>query len=219
MFPPLSWPWAPALFDDPQRDPQETAFLQGILENPDDDAGRLVYADWLDENGQPEKARFVRLEVELSGIPRSDPRFVSLAAELDDLDAAIGGTWNWALVRPGRLLNCGKVGPGDPWLRFTHECRNRWVDLRPTEDPAVRHCEGCRRNVHHCASKAEADRHAVRGDCIAISSRLALDVAAQQRKESSEEAPDMVGRPMSPLEIWTNELFPRPPKRWWRFWR
>jgi uncharacterized protein (TIGR02996 family) len=32
---------------------QEEAFLQAILENPNDDTPRLIYADWLDERGIP----------------------------------------------------------------------------------------------------------------------------------------------------------------------
>lgn len=39
--------------------------LRNILEVPGDDAARLVYADWLQENGQPERAEFIRVQVEL----------------------------------------------------------------------------------------------------------------------------------------------------------
>ena len=39
------------------------AFLAGIIENPDDDGLRLVYADWLEEHGQPERAELIRLQV------------------------------------------------------------------------------------------------------------------------------------------------------------
>jgi len=31
---------------------REEAFLRAICEEPDDDAHRLIYADWLDERGQ-----------------------------------------------------------------------------------------------------------------------------------------------------------------------
>jgi uncharacterized protein (TIGR02996 family) len=31
----------------------EAAFLNAILANPEDDAPRLVYADWLEERGDP----------------------------------------------------------------------------------------------------------------------------------------------------------------------
>lgn len=39
----------------------EDALLAAIVANPDDDTPRLVYADWLDENGRPERAEFIRL--------------------------------------------------------------------------------------------------------------------------------------------------------------
>jgi uncharacterized protein (TIGR02996 family) len=44
------------------------ALLRAIIENPADDAPRLVYADWLDEHGDPARAEFIRLQVELAGI-------------------------------------------------------------------------------------------------------------------------------------------------------
>jgi serine/threonine-protein kinase len=39
----------------------DDAFLRAIADAPDDDAPRLVYADWLDEHGQPDRAEFIRL--------------------------------------------------------------------------------------------------------------------------------------------------------------
>jgi uncharacterized protein (TIGR02996 family) len=38
----------------------ECDFLAHLRAHPWDDVARMVYADWLDENGQPEKARFLR---------------------------------------------------------------------------------------------------------------------------------------------------------------
>src|SRR5262249_17951831 len=46
--------------------PREEAFLAAIVEDPDDDTPRLVYADWLDEHDQPERAEFIRLQIELT---------------------------------------------------------------------------------------------------------------------------------------------------------
>jgi uncharacterized protein (TIGR02996 family) len=43
--------------------------LKAVFANPDDDLPRLVYADWLDENGQGERAEFVRVQCELAKIP------------------------------------------------------------------------------------------------------------------------------------------------------
>src|SRR5262245_18950992 len=49
--------------------PGHQPFLRTICENPDDDAPRLVYADWLDENGDPARAEFIRLHVQLAREP------------------------------------------------------------------------------------------------------------------------------------------------------
>jgi uncharacterized protein (TIGR02996 family) len=40
---------------------------RAILAHPDEDTPRLAYADWLDENGQPDRAEFIRVQVELAG--------------------------------------------------------------------------------------------------------------------------------------------------------
>ena len=38
-------------------------FLNAICADPEDDTVRLVYADWLDENGAAERAEFIRLQI------------------------------------------------------------------------------------------------------------------------------------------------------------
>jgi uncharacterized protein (TIGR02996 family) len=42
--------------------------LRAILDQPKEDTPRLVYADWLEENGRPERAEFIRVQVELARI-------------------------------------------------------------------------------------------------------------------------------------------------------
>lgn len=42
------------------------AFLRAIHANPDDDAPRLVYSDWLEENGQEDRAEFIRISLAMS---------------------------------------------------------------------------------------------------------------------------------------------------------
>jgi uncharacterized protein (TIGR02996 family) len=49
----------------------DEAFLQDIRENPEDDAPRLVYADWLDERGQAERAEFIRIQCRLARAPHA----------------------------------------------------------------------------------------------------------------------------------------------------
>lgn len=52
----------------------EGAFLGDIIEHPDDDTPRLVYADWLDDNGDPERAEFIRVQIERASLPIAEPR-------------------------------------------------------------------------------------------------------------------------------------------------
>lgn len=59
----------------------ENALLAAIAAHPLDDTPRLVFADWLDERGDPAdvaKAEFIRVQCELAQLPASDPRYPAL---------------------------------------------------------------------------------------------------------------------------------------------
>jgi uncharacterized protein (TIGR02996 family) len=45
---------------------QHEAFLRAIFDAPDDDTPRLVYADFLQENGEDDRAEFIRVQCELA---------------------------------------------------------------------------------------------------------------------------------------------------------
>ena len=47
---------------------------RAILESPDDDSPRLVWADWLEENGEPDRAEFVRLQCQWANLEPGDPK-------------------------------------------------------------------------------------------------------------------------------------------------
>jgi uncharacterized protein (TIGR02996 family) len=50
----------------------EEVLLRDIIDHPDDDTPRLVYADWLEEHGPPqvaERAEFIRLQCQLGQMP------------------------------------------------------------------------------------------------------------------------------------------------------
>ncbi len=67
--------------------PAEQPFLDAIRSNPADDTPRLVYADWLDEHGQPAKAEYLRRAVALTGpvdVDGAETRaLLAVGAELD----------------------------------------------------------------------------------------------------------------------------------------
>jgi uncharacterized protein (TIGR02996 family) len=48
-------------------------FLRAIAEHPEDDALRLIYADWLDDQGDPARTEFIRAQVRLEEIQQTIP--------------------------------------------------------------------------------------------------------------------------------------------------
>ncbi len=63
-----------------------------ICENPEDDTPRLVFADWLDEHGDPNRAEFIRLQIELGGLPDGKKKQARQARE-KELLGAHGKKW------------------------------------------------------------------------------------------------------------------------------
>src|SRR5207247_535005 len=49
----------------------EDGFVHSILENPDDDAPRLVFADWLKEQGRAAHAELIHVQCALARMPKS----------------------------------------------------------------------------------------------------------------------------------------------------
>jgi uncharacterized protein (TIGR02996 family) len=52
---------------------QDHDYLQAILENPEDDDFRLIFADWLEEQGDP-RGEFIRTQCELATMTSNDAR-------------------------------------------------------------------------------------------------------------------------------------------------
>lgn len=63
-------------------------FLAAINANLDEDTPRLVFADWLDENGDANSAAFIRKQIELARLPVWEP--TRLRAECLDYSGAHG---------------------------------------------------------------------------------------------------------------------------------
>src|SRR5262245_11888179 len=55
-------------------------FVESIVEASDDDAPRLIYADWLEEHDDPDRAAFIPVQIELARLPEGDPRREERAA-------------------------------------------------------------------------------------------------------------------------------------------
>src|SRR5262245_27193116 len=69
------------------------SFLAAIREAPDDDVPRLVFADWLEDTGEPDRAEFVRAQVEAVHLPDHDPRRDALERRARELRQAHASRW------------------------------------------------------------------------------------------------------------------------------
>jgi uncharacterized protein (TIGR02996 family) len=70
---------------------EEQRLLEAIVEAPDDDAPRLVYADWLQSRGDP-RGEFIQLQCQLAAAPDDERRRAIKIAE-NKLFAAHGKSW------------------------------------------------------------------------------------------------------------------------------
>ena len=71
----------------------EAGLLRAILDDPDDDTPRLVYADWLDEHGDEARAEFIRLQVELAKLEADDERRPEIKEKVERLRQEHGSKW------------------------------------------------------------------------------------------------------------------------------
>src|SRR4051812_37951456 len=71
----------------------EKSFMEAVCETPEDDAPRLVFADWLDDDGQPQRAELIRLQCRLAKMGEWDEGREGLARREKELLDAHGKKW------------------------------------------------------------------------------------------------------------------------------
>ena len=74
----------------------ETAFLKAIRDNPDDDTAPLIYADYLEERGDP-RGELIRVQIHLLRRDYNDPLRPVLARRELELLNTHGSRWTEAL--------------------------------------------------------------------------------------------------------------------------
>ena len=84
------------------------ALLQAVHDRPGDDSVRLVYADWLEEQGDDARAEFVRLQLDRAALWDGHPDDEDLWDRDRALVAAHGATWRAEL--PARPEQAPYVG-------------------------------------------------------------------------------------------------------------
>jgi uncharacterized protein (TIGR02996 family) len=87
-----------------RKRPKDTgeALYQAILDDPEDDAPRLIYADWLEENGDPARAEFIRAQMHLARLPKGDPAAKALRGREEELWEVHRDEWIAELPEPLR---------------------------------------------------------------------------------------------------------------------
>lgn len=94
---------------------EEAAFLMALKANPADDTARLVYADWLDEHDQPQKAEYLRAVVGVARAPEDAAASERLLAAVPhaDLDWRLEAGARFALILDGYTEKIRAI----KWLR------------------------------------------------------------------------------------------------------
>jgi uncharacterized protein (TIGR02996 family) len=140
----------------------EVPFIQAVQTAPGDTGLLLIYADWLEERGDP-RAEFLRVRVALGWLLPTEKQFRVLWSQLHQLRSGIDPAWLAVLDRTP-IENCP--------VQFAYSCPRQWEALRPTQETSVRFCEACQRRVYYCSTMRQARRHAEAGDCVAVDSML-----------------------------------------------
>jgi len=82
---------------------ENAALYAAIVANPREDTPRLAYADWLDENGATERARFIRLQYEIEKLPPIGAKMSKAKKEEEALlkkyEVAWAGEITWPLAQ------------------------------------------------------------------------------------------------------------------------
>jgi uncharacterized protein (TIGR02996 family) len=70
----------------------DDGFIRAIVENPEDRATRLIYADWLDERDDP-RGEYLRIEEILGSRVSGDERTFPLRRRMIELRTQISPRW------------------------------------------------------------------------------------------------------------------------------
>ncbi len=150
---------------------EEQAFLHAIAEDPADDAHRLIFADWLEDHGQTDRAAFLRAQMRAASLPEDDPARDAAEDEADDLLAEHEAKW------------LGDVGE---WALEWEWRRGGIEHVTVRGDVLLKHGEALFapapiRSLRLLAEAADMPRLA---DCILLERIEALDVSASHYSQS-----------------------------------
>jgi uncharacterized protein (TIGR02996 family) len=103
---------------------EHAAFLDAIVKDPAAQQPRLIYADWLDEQGDP-RGELIRVQCALERINTRDAAWRELDRKEKQLLGRLGGPYLGASLVSGRMQSCtcSRMGLGLRVFKLS-----RWVD-------------------------------------------------------------------------------------------
>ncbi len=101
---------------------EREALLRAICDTPDDDTPRLVFADWLQENGDEARAEFIRVSCAMRTPDLPDAEFRAMSTRAEHLRRAHGADWKYELPQMPRSVIYATqhryTPPGLQWGEF-----------------------------------------------------------------------------------------------------
>ena len=109
-----------------------------------DHAARIVYADWLEEHDDAERAEFVRLQDALVGA--EDETRAAIERRCQAIAMRTDIAWR-CLVARSPIRGCSEPA-----------CPGEWGSLAPSDRTDVRICMTCNDRVFYCAHTVDASK-------------------------------------------------------------
>jgi uncharacterized protein (TIGR02996 family) len=117
----------------------DAAFLAGIRAAPDDNTPRLVYADWLDEQGRP-GGEFLRIDCEIADLDpaefeRREQERAKLREEgvIDSAPPDTMDTYYWRRVHLVAKMRCATRGLDEDWMAAVSRVPTEEINARIRE--------------------------------------------------------------------------------------
>lgn len=193
----------------------ELEFLKEIESDLDGDSARLVYADWLEDRGDP-RSEYLRLEYELTSGNGTTRDLESVVARVNKLNSSIDPAW-LALVSRSAIEGC--------YQHFDENraCPKLWRALNKTESPTIRICKKCKLSVQFCTNLNDASWFQQQHIRIAVESTLERNkddlqaIALEQDEPEDQES--LSERAIQGAQIAQTAFGnrrERSQRRWWR---
>ncbi len=109
--------------------PTHPGLEAAVIADDEDDLPRLVYADWLEEHDDPDRAEFIRVQCRLGELSPAEAEWVDLNERQAELNARlVSRLFDLAAKLPKVLDSCGFAGDDDHEFRrgFDYFARSTW---------------------------------------------------------------------------------------------